>query len=419
MERSESQSSSNCSKKRKRIANEPRTSVDSKPLKSAPIEDLFGELDENRIKLEDVTISLNKWTHEWSKHDNRDKVESIEFMSVKIGDSKSLDGRKINFPRLKRFYLNVQIDESISSIIHEKEFSVEKYLFFCGKHSKQLLYADLWSMNIDITLIVNKVIVFRMTHGELNHVVLNKFNGAPTVLKSLAKVNTKQSIKSLVYSHAHFKDSYFPLSISRMALLGVIGGQCISSFLKQFKHLKELTLMSPVDSKTKALNLDADFLSKDKIRKLGVCSFKIHLEPSIRFYNIVTLSLWKVTWEAYFEDKFHHIFPKLQEFTLLGPLTASGKMMKNLFKISSLKAVICWTVDWQLSSSSENVSALKSLLIDSGLAETDKSFVLKRHPDTNDWRGDKMNYNLSQEHIYSKFEYEYLYQDLNAFRNTS
>lgn len=421
LERSKSQSSSS-SKKRRRITNEPRTSVDSKPLKSVPLEDLFGDLGENRIKLEDVTISLNTWTQEWSKHEKRDTVESIDFKGVKIADSKGLDGRKIYFPRLKSFCLNVQIEESISSIINEKDFSLEKYLFFCDKHNKPLLYADLWSMNIDITLTVNKVVVFRMAHGELHHVVLNKFNGAPTVLKSLSKVNTKLPIRSLVYSHSHFNDNYFPLSLNRMVLLGVAGSQCISGFVKQFKHLKELTIMATAtaDVKTvRALNLDADFLSKDKIRRLSVCSYKIHLEPSIRFYNILKLSLWRVTWEAYLEDKFHHVFPKLQEFTLLGPGAASGKMMKNLFRISSLKEVVSWNVDWHLSSSSENVSGLKSMLIDSGLAETDKSFILKKHPDTNDWIGNKINYNVSQEHIYSKFDYEYLYEDISAFRNTS
>lgn len=410
LERSYSISSSSSQKRRKIEKSTSHRKSTEKSLK-LNIDDLFGD-GQKSVEVVDAAISLNSFISQLCRNEHRQEINKIKLMNVRIQDSKSLEGKKVYLPALKHFELQLQIDESISSIITDNaQFRLENYLFFDLSRHGSWSYSQLWGSNIDITVIINKVIVFRMSH-ETSHITLNKFSGASSVLKSLREM---RDVKSFVYSNTQFKDKHFPVSLNRLVILGVVSSECTSTFIKKFSNLKELTIVSPAASSggVRGLNLDTELQSKHKIRKLGLGNFKLHLEPTIRFYNIVTLSLWRITWESYFEEKFHHTFPKLQELNLIGPMKGTSKLFKNILKINSLVDILCWNCNFNLEDNDD-------FLARCGVEDNEKhSFVLKRKEGDKQWSGSKMKFKDFNKTVYSKFEYEYIYVDVNGFQTSS
>ncbi|ODM96339.1 BTB/POZ domain-containing protein 2 [Orchesella cincta] len=413
-------SSSSVSRKRSRKYERSLSSVSSKkrmkeekiqrkPSTSAQLNDLFGEPHDHIINIENKTVSLNSLILDWSRSDRRGVIEVIKMTNVKVEDFKKLEGFKVRFPNLKEFNLNVIIDESINSVICD--FSFDKLLFF-HTPKKVWSYEDLWSMNINITLIINRLIVLKIS-PNVNHVILNKFNGASVVLKSLKE----QPVKSIVYSHTHFP-SFFHCthfaSLRRLVLLS-FNSHTRSEFFQNFKHLKDLTLVPLPHKEVKVLEFNEKFLSKDKLRKLGLGDLKLEIGSTVKFRSMEGLYLWKTTWNLHFEEKVHQIFPNLKEISLIGPMKGSAKLLKNILRIQTLSEVFSWACDWRLSANSPEAAEMRKFLTNCDLNDSEqKSFVLKRD-EVGPWKGKKIQFTTSQNQIYSKLNYDFIFEDFACF----
>ncbi|CAL8082878.1 unnamed protein product [Orchesella dallaii] len=393
--------SSDCVKKRSKDEK-----VHRKPSTTSQLNDLFGDPNDHIISIEDKTVSLNTFISECSRNERRGSVEVIKMTNVKIDDFKKLEGHKVRFPNLKEFNLNVHIDESINSVL--PEIPVENLLFF-STSKKIWSFEDLWSMNVNITLIINRIIVLKNS-PNVNHITLNKFSGAPVVLKSLRDC----PLKSIVYSHTHFLEKTFPDTLRRLVLLGMMS-YSINDFLLRFKHLKNLTIIppTPINKELKVLEFKENFMSKDKLRKLGLGPCKLELGSSVRFRSMEGLYMWRTSWDSHLEEKVHLIFPNLKEFFLIGPMKGSAKLLKNIMKIQTLSQVFSWACEWRLMGG-QDAAEMRKFMTSCQLSDADKNFALKRD-EVGRWKGNKISFQASQEQIYSKLDYDFIYEDFSCF----
>lgn len=394
-------------------------------------DELFGEPDrlqpssssKRSITLSKESISLAKFISDCQKNPHRNEIEEVELIDVIVDDLKNLGSRKVHFPKLKKFVMNikVKIAESINSLIQSSDFSLEKLLFF-NKFNKPWLYQDLWSMEVDIVIIINSVVVLKIVRPE-NIVTLNKFDGSVHILKSLKD----EKMKSVVFSNTHYSTKHLPITLRRLVIMGAFQSDT-NEHLENYRHLKELSCVPSLSLKlqwandeSRVLALSNNFLSKDKLQKLAVGNLKIQLSPSLKLSKTTGLYLWNTAWDQQFEDNFHNHFPAVQNVSFIrlqaGILRGSPQLLKKLLtKMTSLTTIYSCRCDWRLSMPGGKEA--KELLTSCGVSDFDTFYIRKSGGGI--WKSKNIDLKKHQsQHIYANFRYDLLYEDIEVFIKTS
>lgn len=433
--------------KRRRSSSSSLKNSSSSPTSSKKHATLFGELapkrskdkdrggdlkrkssidPENTIAIANGEIELMQFIQDCGNNPRRKEIEFIKLSKVAITDHEKILGKKVRFPKLKEFHLDIKI----SSLKHKEvnalasEITLENYLFFILKVGKKWPLSEIWSLGINISFIINGITLIKIDHGR-KMMVVNKVKDCTKILES---VDDESNMRSLIISQPSFpgdSDLYSTSSLERLVLLRIDKIPEFNNFTKKFKRLKELCISSS-DNKTMDFSRDLSQTSRDRLRKLSLASTKL-FASSVTNNNVLKsleeLFLFRCDWESGFEDIFPTLFPSLKRayFFLGHKLTA--KLLFKLFQLKSVTEIGCGSFDWDLyaSEKAEGINGYSStvdVLQSAGLTENDKSFVLTKEGDGDrDWAGKKGSMELSQEEIFKNFQFYHIYSDYALFRS--
>jgi hypothetical protein len=334
-------------------------------------------------------------------------------------------GKKVRFPKLKEFHMHIIIPSLTKCKDFIGEINLKNYLFFIIKVGKQWSTSEILSLGINISFSINGITLIKIDHGGRKSLILNKIKACPKILENLVSTDSYESsngLTNLVISHPTIpltSESYPTQSLERLILLRVEKIPEFNLFIKKFKRLKELCVLS-LDNQI--IDLSRDLSSRDRLRKLTLGSSFLKFSVATAISSGITdLFLFKCDWEAGFEDNFTSLFPNLKRAYFFLGHKLTSKLLSKLFQIKTTTEIACSCFDWDTTTQTKEISATLEILNSTGLTEAnDKSFTLIKEGDNlKGWKGRKSSFLEVQEEIYKNFQFYHLYSSYALFANSS
>jgi len=371
------------------------------------------------LVFEDCEMEMGQLIEDIGTNPKRKEIECLRITNVTISSREKARDRRVRIPKLKQFVMDIKVPSLSHSDVNNLagEEDVQDFLFFTLKVGKPMWkLSELWKLGIDITLIINGITLLLVSHGD-KKVIINKLKAFNAVLES---IGGESGVKRLIVSHQNFPSDqeFFPSpSLEQLILLSIKDEiPDVSKFLRRFKRLKDLSLLTTV---MKKIDLSNDLMCKDRLRKfsIGNTRFTIPSPANNSFKNLEEIFFWKCNWSSIFEEHVHTLFPSLRKATILGN-KVNQVFLKNILKIKSMEELWCGQYEWN-SKDDDHDHDTHELLIAAGLTEADRGFVLSRpsDEDSSTWKGRKMSFESSQEVIYYKFQYNHFYVSYATFRS--
>jgi hypothetical protein len=372
------------------------------------------------FNLTDSEIEMSQLIDNIISNPHRREIESVQLMNVTITERDIAKGRRVRIPKLTDFYMDIKLPSLKHGDVNGMagEADLLEFLFFSIKASKpNWKLNEIWGLGINITLIINGITMIKVDHNE-NKVVINKLKEFNSILESIAG---DSGTKRLILSHQIFPSNpeFFPSqSLDQLVLLSIKDEiPNVNKFLRRFKRLKELCILS---TELKKIDLCNDLTCRERLKKLALGNSRFSISLLNPFKNLEELFLWKCDWTTAFEEQVHMLFPNLKKVSVLAS-KATPLLLKRFLRIKTIEEISCGQFDWGSSSINDNADAIevKELLISAGLTDTDRSFVLSRslRDDKPQWNGSKITFESSQELLYVGFQYYHLYASYEIFRS--
>lgn len=404
------QNSPTYNKKRVELFGDSPTKISKSPMERRNSLEM-----ENTIELNGGEIELNKFIEDCNNHPCRKEIEIVRVSGgVTITDHERLLGKRVRFPKLKEFHMNIEI----SSLKHREvnslagEINLMDYLFFSIKVGKKFTPAEFWPLGINVSLVINGITLLKIDQSK-KFVVMNKIKDCLKILDSL---EGESGVKTLCISQLMFPGrikTVLASSLERLIMLSLDQIPDFNVFIRKFKRLKELCILSAANKK---IDLSTDLLSKERLTKLALGSSSFSASAPVVFKSLEELFFWRSSWDSEFENNFSTFFPNLKKAGFFLGDKVTFKLLYKVMQIKTISEIGCGSFDWTSGNKYDTVAAILESV---GLTENDKSFVLTKNVDENGdhWVGKKGTFDLSQEEIFKNFQFYHLYSDYAIFRS--